>query len=75
MPLSPGAYAVRDLDAKPMFSEGEPVFSNGLEAVAEDGSPGMLAQSLAAAEGVKQGGAFTTPVGADGPEPLGPGHA
>jgi len=51
------------------------VFGNGFEAVAEDGSPGMLAQSLAAAEGVKQGGAFTTPVGADGPEPLGPGDA
>ncbi|MDT3434497.1 spondin domain-containing protein [Haloarcula sp. 1CSR25-25] len=74
IPLSPGAYAVHTRD-EPMFSSGHPERDNGLEEIAEDGMPGRLAESLQARDTVLESGAFTTPVGADGPAPIGPGDA
>lgn len=74
VPLSPGAYAVHSPD-EPIFSEGEPARGNGLQDVAEDGKPGTLAESLSGRDTVVDAGAFTTPVGADGPAPLTPGDA
>lgn len=74
VPLSPGAYAIHG-DGMPVFAEGEPERNNGLEEIAEDGSPERLAESLSTAEGVSHSGAFTTPVGAESPAPIGPGEA
>jgi hypothetical protein len=74
VPLSPGAFAVHS-PGEPIFTAGEPARSNGLEEIAEDGMPGRLAESLAGHDTVTGSGAFTTPVGADGPAPLLPGDA
>ncbi len=73
VPLSPGAFAVHSYPAEPIFSDGEPERNNGLEEIAEGGRPGRLAESVAGQNRVHQAGAFTTPVGADGPGPLLPG--
>jgi hypothetical protein len=74
VPLSPGAFAVHSPD-EPVFAAGEPERSNGLEEIAEDGRPGRLVETLGARDSVTAAGAFTTPVGADGAGPIGPGSA
>ncbi|WP_254832741.1 spondin domain-containing protein [Haloglomus salinum] len=74
VPLSPGAFAVHSPD-EPLFAHGAPERGNGLEEIAEDGMPGRLVESLSGRDSVTQAGAFTTPVGADGPGPLLPGDA
>lgn len=73
VPLSPGAWAIHEEGVQPLFMIDTPDYGEGLEAVAEDGSPTLLAASLAAKEGVKFSGAFDTPVGASSPGPIGPG--
>ncbi|WP_435364161.1 spondin domain-containing protein [Haloarchaeobius sp. DYHT-AS-18] len=72
VPLSPGAYAIHD-DMATAFSPGSAA-SSGLEALAEDGSPGTYADELAGADHVEKTGTFTTPDGADGPAPIFPGE-
>jgi hypothetical protein len=74
VPLSPGAYAVHS-EPGPFFTAGERARGNGLEALAEDGSPTELAGSLDERMDVSDGGAFATPVGGDGPAPIGPDGA
>ena len=74
VPLSPGAYAVHSPD-RPMFSTGHSERNNGLEEIAEDGSPRRLAQSLAERDSVSDAGTFDTPVGSDAPSPLPPGQS
>jgi hypothetical protein len=74
VPLSPGAYAVHRR-GEPVFSADEMERNNGLEEIAEDGSPMRLAEALAMTDHVSDSGAFTTPVGADDPAPIGPGGA
>jgi hypothetical protein len=74
VPLSPGAFAVHSPD-EPLFAHGAPERGNGLEEIAEDGMPGRMADSLRGRDTVTSAGAFTTPVGADGPGPLLPGDA
>jgi hypothetical protein len=74
VPLSPGVYAVHS-EPGPLFTAGEPARDNGLEALAEDGDPMALADSLGDRMDVSDGGAFATPVGADEPAPIGPGGA
>ncbi len=74
VPLSPGAWALHTT-VGPLFTSGEPDRGEGLEAVAEDGSPGMLADALAVQSGVLASNLFNTPVGAAGPGPLVPGGA
>jgi hypothetical protein len=74
VPLSPGAYAVHT-GGEPIFSVGEMERDNGLEEIAEDGSPMRLAESLGHDDHVRHSGAFATPVGADEPAPIGPGGA
>ncbi len=73
VPLSPGAWAIHEGGLEPLYMIDTPDYGEGLEGVAEDGSPTMLAASLAAKEGVKFSGAFDTPVGASSPGPIGPG--
>ncbi|MEM6292185.1 MAG: spondin domain-containing protein [Myxococcota bacterium] len=68
VPLSPGAYVVHAEDA-PFFTEGEADRGEGLEAIAEDGDPSGLVESVEGAV------AFNTPDGADEPGPVFPGNA
>lgn len=74
VPVSPGAYAVHTTLA-PLFTPGVADRMDGLEAIAEDGDPSQLASSLDGAEGIVDSGAFTTPVDASEPGPIGPGGA
>ncbi|AUV84066.1 hypothetical protein C2R22_19230 [Salinigranum rubrum] len=74
VPLSPGAYVVH-AESGALFEEGEAA-NEGLERLAEDGTPGTLAASFEEREmGMVHGGAFDTPVGASSPGPLTPGDA
>ena len=73
VPLSPGAWAVHEEGIQPIYMIDTPDFGEGLEGIAEDGVPTMLAASLADKEGVEFSGAFNTPVGASAPGAIGPG--
>jgi len=62
-------------------SSGEPIYSvglaergNGLERIAEDGNPMVLAEAMASAE-LGDRGVFDTPAGLDDPGPARPGSA
>ncbi|NKB70898.1 MAG: hypothetical protein GKR89_27830 [Candidatus Latescibacteria bacterium] len=67
--LAPGVFVVHN-DGEPLFSAGQADRGIGLEALAEDGNPGPLAESQDGPHGV-----FAVPVGSDGPGPLPPGGA
>ena len=71
VPLSPGAWAVHSPDVT-FFSAGAPAGA-GIEAIAEDGNPGIQADALAELDVIASSGAFTVPNGADMPAPIGPG--
>ncbi len=74
VPLSPGVWAVHQATA-PLFNAGQPDRGDGLEAIAEDGSPGQLAENLVGQTGINSSDLFNTPDGAAGPGPLLPGDA
>jgi len=73
--LSPGIFVVQKKNTAPLFISGIEDFGEGLEAIAEDGDPGTLVTSLENDSEVRSHGAFTTPVGGDGPAPLPPGDS
>lgn len=58
-----------------LFTSGQPDRGKGLEALAEDGPPGPLAESLKTQPGVVRVGVTNTPVGAGGPGDIWPGGA
>jgi hypothetical protein len=68
VPMTPGVFVVH-ASGQPLFASGLPNGGSGLEGLAEDGDPSGLAASVSGA------GTFTTPLGADGPGPLLPGHS
>lgn len=74
VPLSPGVVVIHTAPA-PLFTNNEADRGEGLEAIAEDGSPAQLGESLSARVGTEfeEVIVFNTPVGADGPGPLMPG--
>ncbi len=69
--LAPGVFALHR-EASVLFTSGSPDRGEGLEALAEDGNPGGLAQALAGNDRVSASEAFAVPEGADGPGPLPP---
>ena len=71
-PLAPGVYAVHKIGGA-IFHNGQPDVGLGLEALAEDGDPSILATSLSTQVGVIEVGIFNTPMGATSPGPLLPG--
>lgn len=75
VPLSPGAWAVHETGATPIYEFNEPDFGEGLEGIAEDGTPGVLANSLSTKASVRISDLFNTPVGASAPGPIGPGQS
>ncbi|MDZ7689769.1 MAG: spondin domain-containing protein [Balneolaceae bacterium] len=72
VPLSPGVFAVYEGD-NPIFMANTPAPDNGIEAIAEDGQPGMLASILSSSATVSASGVFNQPEGASNPGPLLPG--
>lgn len=74
-PFAPGVWMVQKKNSAPMFQDGDADFGDGLEALAEDGSPGMLNNALSSDAKVRSNGVFNTPVGAAGPAPIFPGEA
>jgi len=73
-PIAPGVFAVHT-GSSVLFSAGSADAGMGLEALAEDGDPTVLAAAVASGVGVKESGAFNTPMGAAGPAPAFPGDA
>ena len=72
--FSPGVWLVHNTQ-DPLFSEGQKDRGQGLEAIAEDGDPKLLAKSLQNQSGVLSSGAFdTTAVCLKRECPLLPGH-
>ena len=74
VPLAPGVWVVHNQD-NPFFTDGLPAFENGLEALAEDGDPSQLGQSVVGQAGIVSSNIFNTPVGASEPSAIGPGDA
>lgn len=74
VPISPGVWAVHAWPA-PLFAVGEADRGDGLEAIAEDGSPDALAEVLNSQDGIIKSNVFNTPVGAEMPAPIGSGGA
>ena len=73
-PIAPGVWAVVEKGApNPLFTGGRSDAGHGLEALAEDGNPSVLAGWLSAQPGIIASGVFTTPDGATGPAPAMPG--
>jgi len=68
--LSPGTWIVTPKNA-PLFQEGKPAGSLGLENQAEDGNPAVLKENL---KGVAHG-VFRIPLGAKAADAIGPGGA
>ncbi|MBL8189991.1 MAG: spondin domain-containing protein, partial [Acidobacteria bacterium] len=73
--LSPGLWVLHKRDVR-LFREGV-VANGGLEELAETGNPSVLVKTLEdrghnEADGVMLHGVFNTPVGANGPAPIGP---
>ena len=72
--FSPGLAIVHTNEA-PIFSSGKKDRGQGLEAQSEDGDPGMLAKSLAGANGIRSAVVFDTPLGVSTAGPITPGSA
>lgn len=73
--LSPGMFVLTDKTA-PLFTEGKPARTNGLEMQAEDGDPsGLVASLVASHHSSNLHGVFNTPVGAMAAGPIRPGDS
>jgi len=72
IPLSPGVWTVHGTGGRPLFTEMTVDRGAGLERIAEDGNPDVLAASPAQKIGLPTG-AFRIAAGADAPAPIGPG--
>ncbi len=72
--VAPGVWAVHR-KTELLFRPGQPDRGKGLEALAEDGNPAGLAESLKHDAAVASSGVYSVPVGASGPGPIGPGGA
>ncbi len=73
-PTAPVLWVVHTRE-KPLFTKGEADRGEGLESLAEDGSPARLYESLEGKPGVVATGVVNTPVGASEPGPILPGQA
>lgn len=73
-PTAPVLWLVHTAD-DPLFTEGERDRGQGLESLAEDGSPAELVESLGGERGILSVGAAAVPVGESEAGPLPPGSA
>lgn len=74
-PFAPGIWIVQKKNSAPLFVAGQADFGQGLENLAEDGSPATLDANLQNHPKVRSKGIFAVPVGASGPAPIFPGDA
>lgn len=72
VPLSPGVWAVHGQGINPLYTNGQPDNGEGLEGIAEDGTPEDLAAALNTKAGVFSSNLFNTPDGSSNPGPIGP---
>jgi hypothetical protein len=72
-PISPGLFVVTSA-GEPLYSIGLADRGSGLERIAEDGNPMVLAEAMASEE-LGDRGVFDTPAGLDSPGPARPGSA
>jgi len=72
-PFSPGVFVVASA-GEPLYSIGLADRGSGLERIAEDGNPMVLAEAMAS-EDLGDRGVFNTPAGLDSPGPARPGSA
>jgi hypothetical protein len=74
-PTAPLLWTITD-EGNPLFTPGKLDRGQGLERLAEDGNPGVLADYITAnLKGVSRSGIVTTPVGDASPGPITPGKA
>src|SRR5215213_3888789 len=74
-PTAPLLWTVTD-EGNPLFTAGQPDRGQGLERLAEDGNPGVLADYIANnMKSVVHSGVVTVPSGDKGPGPITPGKA
>ena len=73
VPLSPGVWAIHGQGTQPLYQNNMVDYGEGLEAIAEDGTPTTLATSLMARTDVSQSDFFNTAVGGSAPGAIGPG--
>ncbi|MGA7954103.1 MAG: spondin domain-containing protein [Gloeobacterales cyanobacterium] len=71
--FSPGVWLIHNTP-EPLFTIGQKDRGQGLEAIAEDGNPTMLAKSLKDQSGVLSSGVFDTAVGANKAGGIRPGQ-
>jgi hypothetical protein len=72
--VAPVLYVIHT-NRGPLFTSGKPDRGKGLQALAEDGPPGPLAESLKGQPGIVRVGFTDTPVGTDRPGDIWPGQA
>ena len=74
-PTAPLLWTITD-DGNPLFSVGQPDRGHGLERLAEDGNPGVLADYIAAnVKSIVHSGVVTMPAGDKAAGPITPGKA
>lgn len=73
-PTAPVLWVIHTGES-PLFTKGERDRGEGLEALAEDGSPAALHASLQGKPGIAAAGFVNTPLGASEPGPILPGQA
>src|ERR1044071_8465728 len=74
-PTAPLLWTITDA-AKPLFTPGQADRGQGLERLAEDGNPGVLADYIVQnMKSVVHSGVVTVPSGDNGPGPITPGKA
>jgi hypothetical protein len=72
--VAPGLWIIHRTE-DPLFTPKRPDRGKGLEALAEDGNPVVLAETVRTDSDILSSGIFNVPIGAAGPEPIGPGGA
>lgn len=73
-PFAPGVYVIHTND-DPIYTDGQVDRGEGLEGLAEDGSPATLTDMLSGNTGIVMTGAFDTPSGGSGPGVIFPGQS
>src|SRR5262245_9952797 len=72
-PTAPLLWTITD-EGNPLFTPGQPDRGQGLERLAEDGNPGVLADYVSQRmKSVVHSGVVTVPTGDNGPGPITPG--
>lgn len=74
-PFAPGVFAINKSGVMPIFKDNTNDKGDGLENLAEDGDPSVIAASLSTMTDISNFGVFNTPDGASGPGALLPDNS